>query len=72
MTELGIRLMMAAILLMIFVLVFSAAWIWMKRYDAKSEELTRLKHELKMARESASTWRQIAEDIANAVEGRGA
>jgi len=72
MTELGIRIMMAAILLMIFVLVFSAAWIWMRRYDAKAEELCRTKQELKDAREKAATWRQIAEDIANAAEGRTA
>lgn len=70
MTELAIRIMFAAILLGIFVLVFSAAWIWMKRYDAKAAELVRVKQELKEARENAKTWRQIAEDVTNAVEGR--
>lgn len=72
MTPSGIRILIAIIIALLFSVVFSAAWTWMKRYDEKAAELVKAKKDLKEAREAAETWRKIAEDITNAIEGRPA
>ncbi len=45
-----IRLIAAVLVLCIFILVFSAAWTWMHRYDVVAKELAMTKKQLKDAR----------------------
>lgn len=68
MTPLGIRIVVAILLLMIFIIVFNAAWTWMRRYDEAMKELVDVRRQLKKAREEALEWRDVAESFA----GRGA
>ena len=63
MTPLGIRIVIAILLLMIFVLVFNAAFTWMHRCDAAKQELEKTKQELKEAREQAQMWHEVLEDL---------
>lgn len=70
MTALGIRIVVAVILLMIFAVVFSAAWTWMGRCDAARAELVQTRRALKEARNEMEAWREIAEDLAGAIERR--
>lgn len=58
------------VLLGIFIVVFRAAYVWMRRYDKKAEELERARELQKEAEEEARTWREVAEDLVRCVEGR--
>lgn len=71
-TELGIRIIIAVNLLMIFVIVFSGAWAWMTRCERMSKELEKVRRQLQEAREDACEWREVAEHLAQAIEGRTA
>lgn len=54
-----IRLIVALIIMGIFVLVFSAAWTWMRRYDAVAKELAVTKKQLKDARDEMAALEDL-------------
>lgn len=54
-----IRLIAAVLVLCIFILVFSAAWTWMRRYDAVAKELAVTKKQLKDARDEMAALEDL-------------
>lgn len=54
-----IRLIVAVIIMGIFILVFSAAWTWMHRYDVVAKELAMTKKQLKDTREEMAALEDL-------------
>ena len=54
-----IRLIAAVMVLCIFILVLSAAWTWMRRYDAVAKELALTKKQLKDARDEMAALEDL-------------
>ena len=54
-----IRLIVAVIIMGIFILVFSAAWTWMRRYDAVAKELAATKKQLSETRKEMAALEDL-------------
>lgn len=54
-----IRLIVAVLVMCIFILVFSAAWTWMHRYDAVAKELAVTKKQLSEARKEMAALEDL-------------
>ena len=54
-----IRLIAAVLVLCIFILVFSAAWTWMRRYDVVAKELAATKKQLSEARKEMAALEDL-------------